>query len=134
MVGGIKPPHVANEARVGSNCGALRCRPIVTGIRLRGSHAGYSQKTGLLYAPVIEAAGLFKLKPGKFRESLPYWGGKAKVVGESWGAVRAFDPATGREAWSFRRSGLTENSGRSGEPLRQRQHSNDPPVRRRAIR
>lgn len=63
-------------------------------------HAAYSPKTGLLYTPVAEAAAVFKVTTVKFREGLSYWAGDAKVVGENWGAVKAFDPKTGREVWS----------------------------------
>jgi alcohol dehydrogenase (cytochrome c) len=66
-------------------------------------HAAYSPDTGLLYTPVVEACGVFKLKPTKFREGMPYWGGEASVVGqEQWGHVKAVDPMTGQEAWSWR--------------------------------
>ena len=66
-------------------------------------HATYSPKTGLLYTPVVEACGVFKLKPTTFREGMPYWGGEASVTGqEQWGHVKAFDPATGQEVWSWR--------------------------------
>jgi alcohol dehydrogenase (cytochrome c) len=64
-------------------------------------HAAYSPKTGLLYTPVIEASAIFRLVPGEFRESLPYWGSEAKVTGVPSGALKAFDPATGREVWSW---------------------------------
>ena len=66
-------------------------------------HAAYSQKTRLLYTPVVEACGVFKVKPAEFREGMPYWGGEASVAEqEQWGHVKAFDPATGREVWSWR--------------------------------
>ncbi|HZH97658.1 MAG TPA: PQQ-binding-like beta-propeller repeat protein, partial [Fimbriimonadaceae bacterium] len=68
-------------------------------------HASYSQKTGLLYTPVVEATGLFKWTKQEFRESLPYWGGEAKVVGDHWGEIKAFDPATGKQVWAQRTSG-----------------------------
>lgn len=65
-------------------------------------HAAFSPRTGLLYAPVIEATARFKAKPMQFEEGLPYWGGEAQVVGEHWGALKAFDPLTGREVWAQR--------------------------------
>jgi alcohol dehydrogenase (cytochrome c) len=66
-------------------------------------HAAYSQKTRLLYTPVVEACGVFKVKPAEFREGMPYWGGEASVAEqEQWGHVKAFDPVTGREVWSWR--------------------------------
>ena len=66
-------------------------------------HASYSPQTQLLYTPVVEACGVFTLKKTKFVESMPYWGGEATVVGqEQWGHVKAFDPKTGKEVWSWR--------------------------------
>ena len=65
-------------------------------------HASYSPRTGLLYTPVVETCGTFKLKPTEFEESMPYWGGEVALDKEQWGHVKAFDPATGREVWSWR--------------------------------
>jgi alcohol dehydrogenase (cytochrome c) len=65
-------------------------------------HASYSRSTGLLYTPVVEVCGTFKLKPTKFQESMPYWGGEVTLDAEQFGQVKAFDPATGREVWSWR--------------------------------
>ena len=65
-------------------------------------HAAYSPRTGLLYAPVVELCGTFKLKPSKFEEGMPYWGGDVDLDKEHWGHVKAFDPSTGREVWSWR--------------------------------
>ena len=66
-------------------------------------HAAYNPETGLLYTPVVEACGDFKLIPQEFREGMAYWGGEASVIGkEQWGHVKAYDPATGREVWSWR--------------------------------
>ncbi len=64
-------------------------------------HASYSQSTRLLYTPVVEACGTYKLKPTKFAESMPYWGGEVDVDKEQYGHVKAFDPATGREVWKW---------------------------------
>jgi alcohol dehydrogenase (cytochrome c) len=65
-------------------------------------HASYSGQTHLLYTPVVDICATFTTEPQKFKESLPYWGsgatGDAKVYG---GAVKAFDPATGRESWAY---------------------------------
>jgi alcohol dehydrogenase (cytochrome c) len=66
------------------------------------SHAAYSPRSGLLYAPVIEATARYKLVPGEFRESLPYWGGEATVIGQPSGVIKAVDPVTGREVWAWR--------------------------------
>jgi alcohol dehydrogenase (cytochrome c) len=66
-------------------------------------HAAYNPGTGLLYTPVVEACGDFKLIKQEFREGMAYWGGEASVLGkEQWGHVKAFDPLTGREVWSWR--------------------------------
>ncbi len=65
-------------------------------------HASYNPQTGLLYTPVIEACAEFRLRPVEFREGLYYLGGEAEVKGEQWGQVKAIDPITGREAWSWR--------------------------------
>jgi alcohol dehydrogenase (cytochrome c) len=65
-------------------------------------HASYSRATHLLYAPVIEACATYKTMKTAFEESLPYWGGDATVKPEQvrGGAVKAYDPASGREVWS----------------------------------
>jgi alcohol dehydrogenase (cytochrome c) len=65
-------------------------------------HASYNPETRLLYTPVVEVCGTYKLKPTKFAESMPYWGGEVELDKEQWGHVKAFDPATGREVWSWR--------------------------------
>jgi alcohol dehydrogenase (cytochrome c) len=66
-------------------------------------HASYSVQTRLLYTPVVEQCGIFKTFKTAFRESLPYWGGEAKAdPSHHAGYIKAFDPATGAEAWSWR--------------------------------
>jgi alcohol dehydrogenase (cytochrome c) len=65
-------------------------------------HASYSRATRLFYTPVVEACGTFKLIPQKFKEGMAYWGGEVKLDQEQWGHVKAYDPATGREVWSWR--------------------------------
>jgi alcohol dehydrogenase (cytochrome c) len=66
-------------------------------------HAAFSPRTGLLYTPVVEQCGTFKRGPAEFREGMAYWGGEAAPKKrEQWGYVKAFDPRTGREAWSWR--------------------------------
>jgi alcohol dehydrogenase (cytochrome c) len=64
-------------------------------------HASYSPRTGLLYTPVVDVCGTFKLKPMEFKEGLPYWGGGVDLDEEQTGHVKAFDPATGREVWRW---------------------------------
>jgi alcohol dehydrogenase (cytochrome c) len=66
-------------------------------------HGAYSPATGLLYTPVVEQCGVFKTKESEFEESMPYWGGAVenrRIDGA--GFVKAFDPRTGREAWSWK--------------------------------
>jgi alcohol dehydrogenase (cytochrome c) len=65
-------------------------------------HAAYSPRTGLLYTPVIEKCGTYKSKRGEFKEGMAYWGGEAAADKEGWGEVKAFDPASGRQVWSWR--------------------------------
>ncbi|MGQ0815232.1 MAG: PQQ-dependent dehydrogenase, methanol/ethanol family [Gemmatimonadota bacterium] len=67
------------------------------------NHAAYNPRTGLLYVPVVEQCAVFKSKFTEFREGMAYWGGEATpVTTNQWGHVKAFDPATGREVWSWR--------------------------------
>jgi alcohol dehydrogenase (cytochrome c) len=67
------------------------------------NHAAYSPQTGLLYVPVIEMCGTFMTRPRRFREGMPFWGGGAiPLVDEQWGHVKAIDPLTGQEAWSWK--------------------------------
>ncbi|HEX8170707.1 MAG TPA: PQQ-dependent dehydrogenase, methanol/ethanol family [Thermoanaerobaculia bacterium] len=66
-------------------------------------HGAYNPKTGLIYTPVVEACGTFKLLKQEFREGMAYWGGESTPKGhEQWGHVKAFDPDTGREVWSWK--------------------------------
>lgn len=66
-------------------------------------HASFSARTGLLYVPIIEQCATFKNRRDDFREGMAYWGGGASPKKEEqWGHVKAFDPATGREVWSWR--------------------------------
>jgi alcohol dehydrogenase (cytochrome c) len=66
-------------------------------------HAAFSPATGLLYTPVVEQCGIFSTKKTEFKESMPYWGGGVENRQiEGWGHVKAFDPATGREVWSWK--------------------------------
>jgi len=66
-------------------------------------HAAWSPQTALLYTPVVEQCAVFKTFKTEFRESLPYWGGEAKAdPAEHAGYVKAFDPSSGKEAWSWK--------------------------------
>jgi alcohol dehydrogenase (cytochrome c) len=66
-------------------------------------HAAYSPRTRLLYTPVVDACGTFKMARTEFREGMPYWGGDATVKPNQvhGGQVKAFDPTTGREVWNW---------------------------------
>ena len=66
------------------------------------THAAYSPRTELLYAPVIESCANFRLVPTEFKEGLPYYGGDANTLPDHWGALRAFDPSTGKRVWSWK--------------------------------
>jgi alcohol dehydrogenase (cytochrome c) len=67
------------------------------------NHAAYSRRTRLLYVPVIELCARFVSSETEFREGLPYLGSTfVNKTEEEWGHVKAFDPATGREVWSWR--------------------------------
>lgn len=66
-------------------------------------HAAYSRATGLLYAPIVEQCAVYKRVPTEFKESMAYWGGSATPKpDEQWGEVKAFDPRTGNQVWSWR--------------------------------
>jgi alcohol dehydrogenase (cytochrome c) len=67
------------------------------------THAAYSPRTQLFYAPVQDVGAEVTLRHREFKESIPYWG--ASVVVDSadmHGSVSAFDPSTGKEAWRWR--------------------------------
>jgi alcohol dehydrogenase (cytochrome c) len=66
-------------------------------------HAAYSPRTGLLYTPVVELCATFRSGKTEFVESMPFWGSAAQpLAGDNWGGVKAFDPVTGQEVWSWR--------------------------------
>jgi alcohol dehydrogenase (cytochrome c) len=66
------------------------------------THAAYSRRTGLLYTPVIDLCGIYKLIDTPFEEGMGYWGGDFITRPEEarGGYVKAYDPATGRMVWS----------------------------------
>jgi alcohol dehydrogenase (cytochrome c) len=67
------------------------------------NHAAYSPRTELLYVPVIELCATFKSSPEEFKEGIPFMGSSFQNSDEqNWGNVKAFDPRTGREVWSWR--------------------------------
>ena len=67
------------------------------------SHAAYSRTTGLLYAPIIDACGTFRVVKQPYREGMFYLGGDVDVLKhEQRGGVKAIDPATGRQVWHWK--------------------------------
>jgi alcohol dehydrogenase (cytochrome c) len=77
----------------------LRVRPGAGRRRL----LAHFDKNGFILDRTVEACGTFKIMKTSFRESLPYWGGDATVAGhEPYGEVKAIDPATGRQVWTWR--------------------------------
>ncbi len=66
-------------------------------------HAAYSRATALLYVPVVEQCATYKVAKTELREGMAYWGGSATPKKtEQWGEVKAIDPRTGRQTWSWR--------------------------------
>jgi alcohol dehydrogenase (cytochrome c) len=66
------------------------------------THACYSPKTELLYAPVQDVGATATRRRREFKESIPYWGaGVAVDLEDMAGSVSAFDPRTGEERWRW---------------------------------
>jgi alcohol dehydrogenase (cytochrome c) len=66
------------------------------------THAAYSPKTELLYAPVQDVGATATRRRREFKESIPYWGaGVAVDLEDMAGSVSAFDPRTGQERWRW---------------------------------
>ena len=86
--------------------------PTVEGTKVWPSVAGannwysptYSPRTGLLYIAVREAGSLYFFGEAEYKEGDRFDGGGFRSIPgeEEWGAVRAYDPATGRMAWEHR--------------------------------
>lgn len=100
--GDIDPTSGRVTVRLTPTPGGVEICPAASGAK-EWPHAAYSQRTGFLYTPVIEACATFTTRRDEFRESMAYWGGgaKTKEKGQT-GSVKAFDPATGREAWTWK--------------------------------
>jgi alcohol dehydrogenase (cytochrome c) len=64
----------------------------------------YSPRTNLLYVSVREAGSLYYFGEADFKEGERFDGGGFRSVPgeEEWGAVRAYNPATGQMAWEHR--------------------------------
>jgi alcohol dehydrogenase (cytochrome c) len=66
------------------------------------THAAYSPKTELLYAPVQDVGATATRRRREFKEGIPYWGaGVAVDLEDMAGSVSAFDPRTGAERWRW---------------------------------
>lgn len=67
-------------------------------------HATWSPRTRWLYVPTIEdGCAHYRRGPTRFREGLAYFGGEADARAfPPRGAVKAYDPATGRLMWEWR--------------------------------
>src|SRR3954465_1470233 len=66
------------------------------------THAAYSPKTELLYAPVQDVGATATRRRREFKESIPYWGaGVAVDLEDMSGSISAFDPRTGAEKWRW---------------------------------
>jgi len=67
------------------------------------THAAYSPRTELLYAPVQDVGATATRRRREFKESIPYWGaGVAVDLEDMAGSVSAFDPRTGAEKWRWK--------------------------------
>ena len=67
------------------------------------THAAYSPRTGLFYAPVQDVGATATRRRREFKESIPYWGAGVAVDTEDVaGYLSAIDPATGQEKWRLR--------------------------------
>ena len=78
----------------------------------------YSPRTGLLYVATREAGAVYFTGEAEYSKGEQFNGGGFRSVQgeEPWGAVRAFEPATGKLAWEYRLftppwSGLLSTAG-----------------------
>jgi alcohol dehydrogenase (cytochrome c) len=63
----------------------------------------YSPATDMLYVPVREMGSVYYKTGVEYRPGTYYTGGSEKRLDEeSWGAVRALDVKTGKQAWDFK--------------------------------
>jgi len=63
----------------------------------------YSPATDMLYVPVREMGSIYYKTGVEYKPGTYYTGGSEKRLDEeSWGAVRALDVKTGKQAWDFR--------------------------------
>ncbi|MDZ4796994.1 MAG: PQQ-dependent dehydrogenase, methanol/ethanol family [Bryobacteraceae bacterium] len=64
----------------------------------------YSPSTGLLYVATRESGAVFYIGDAEYKEGEQFNGGGFRSVPneEQWGAIRAFEPATGRVKWEHK--------------------------------
>ena len=64
----------------------------------------YSPRTGLLYVAARESGSVYYIGDPEFKEGEQFNGGGFRSIpGEQdWGAVRAFNPATGELKWEYK--------------------------------
>jgi alcohol dehydrogenase (cytochrome c) len=63
----------------------------------------YSPATDMLYVPVREMGSVYYKTGVEYKPGTYYTGGSEKRLDEeSWGAVRALDVKTGKQAWDFK--------------------------------
>jgi len=100
--GDVDPATGAVTARLRPTKEGTLISPGPSGAKDGFPHAAFSVKTGLLYIPVMHNVATYKTTPAEFREGLPWWGGDVDTgVRPHTGSVKAFDPATGRQVWSW---------------------------------
>ncbi|MBM3727024.1 MAG: PQQ-dependent dehydrogenase, methanol/ethanol family [Acidobacteria bacterium] len=100
--------------------------PTIEGVKVWPAVAGannwyspsYSPQTKLLYVSVREAGSVYYFGEAEFKEGERFDGGGFRAIPgeEEWGAVRAFDPATGTVRWEHKLvtppwSGLLSTAG-----------------------
>ena len=86
--------------------------PSIEGVKVWPSVSGsnnwyspsYSPKTGLLYVAVRESGSIYYLGEADFKEGERFDGGTFRSIPgeEEFGAVRAFNPATGAVVWEHK--------------------------------
>lgn len=100
--GDVDPNTGAITAHLTPTPEGTEIKPGPSGAKEGFPHAAYSPKTGYLYVPVIENTATYKTGPAEFKEGLPWWGGDVETLNHPQsGALKAFDPVTGREVWKW---------------------------------
>jgi alcohol dehydrogenase (cytochrome c) len=100
--GSIDSTTGQRTVRLGPTREGTRICPGPAGLK-EWPHAAYSRATGWLYVPVVEQCATFRVRGQEFYEGMAYWGGDATPIKtEQWGEVKAIDPRTGQQVWSWR--------------------------------